>query len=53
MSFGQTLYDMLMNMMEERGVDGTFIEEMVALCTAYDHKLYIDFLESLKAFAEK
>ena len=44
---------MLMNMMEERGVDGTFVEEMVNLATAYDHKQYIGFLENLKSFAGK
>ena len=44
---------MLMNMMEERGIDGTFMDEMVALATAYDHKQYIGFLENLKSFTTK
>lgn len=47
------LYDMLLNMLEERGVDGDFVDEMVTLSTSYEHSTYIGFLEQLKDFATK
>ncbi|KAI0208691.1 hypothetical protein LSAT2_006614 [Lamellibrachia satsuma] len=45
---GENLYDMLLNLMEERGVDGTFVDELVEFSTAYEHKKYISFLKTLK-----
>jgi complement component 1 Q subcomponent-binding protein len=45
------LYDLLMNMLEERGVSNEFVEKLQEFCTSYEHSLYIKFLESLKKFA--
>ena len=49
----QNLYDMLLNLMEERGVDGTFVDELVEFSTAYEHKKYISFLKTLKEFVSQ
>lgn len=48
----QNLYDMLLNMLEERGVDGTFVDELVNLSTAYEHSTYVDFLSTLHTFTK-
>jgi len=45
------LYDMLLNMLEERGIDAQFIDQLVEFSTAYEHQNYINFLEGLKDFA--
>jgi len=45
-----TMYDMLLNMLEERGVDGDFVEQLVSFSTAYEHNHYVSFLEQLKDF---
>ena len=47
----QNLYDMLLNMLEERGIDGQFVEQLVDYSTSYEHKKYLSFLEGLKDFA--
>jgi len=44
---------MLLNMMEERGVDGTMVEQLIELSTAYEHKKYISFLKTLKEFVSQ
>ena len=49
----QTLYDMLLNFLEERGVDGEFVEHLVKYATAFEHSRYINFLEQLKDFVSK
>ena len=45
----QTLYDMLMDMLDERGIDDTFVNNMVDFATSYEHKQYIEFLDKLKS----
>lgn len=45
----QTLYDMLMDMLDERGIDDTFVNNMVDFATSYEHKQYVEFLEKLKS----
>ena len=47
----QNLYDMLLTMLEERGVDANFVDALVEFSTSYEHKQYIGFLEGLKKFA--
>lgn len=44
-----TLYDLLMDMLDERGIDDDFVNNMVAFATAYEFKLYLKFLEDLKS----
>ncbi|BFZ18351.1 hypothetical protein BsWGS_21390 [Bradybaena similaris] len=47
------LFDLLMDMLDERGINDEFITQLVNYCTAYENKQYISFLQNLKAFAEK
>lgn len=47
------LYDLLMNMLEERGVSGEFADQLVNFCTSYEHSQYIGLLEDLKKFVTK
>jgi len=44
------LYDLLMNLLEERGISSEFAEKLVEFTTSYEHKLYISLLENLKSF---
>lgn len=41
----------MLNMMEERGVDGEFVDQLVEYTTAHEHKQYTKFLENLQDFA--
>jgi len=45
------LYDLLMSLLEERGLGEDFSQDLVKFSTAYEHKQYITFLERLKAHA--
>lgn len=47
------LYDLLMNMLEERGISSEFGFSLVNFCTVYEHSLYIGLLEKLKDFVSK
>ncbi|KAH9525507.1 Complement component 1 Q subcomponent-binding protein, mitochondrial [Bulinus truncatus] len=47
------LFDLMMDMLDERGINDEFITQMVDFCTAYENHQYIGFLQKLKAFAEK
>ena len=47
----QEVYDMLLNMLEERGITAEFVDQLVEFSTAYEHKRYIEFLERLQQFA--
>jgi complement component 1 Q subcomponent-binding protein len=44
------MYDLILNMMEERGLDATFATELTNFATSYEHREYISFLERLKKF---
>ncbi|XP_061399893.1 complement component 1 Q subcomponent-binding protein, mitochondrial [Musca vetustissima] len=44
------LYDLLMNLLEEKGVSNEFVEKMSDLATAYEHSLYIGLLENVSKF---
>jgi len=45
------LYDLLMSVLEERGLGEDFSKDLVKFSTAYEHKQYITFLEKLKGHA--
>lgn len=45
------LYDMLLKMLEERGIDGELVHQIIEFSTTYEHNKYIDLLEQLQAFA--
>jgi len=47
------LYDLLMNMLEERGVCNEFAAQLVEFSTTYEHSQYIGLLEKLKNFVAK
>ncbi|KAI8749292.1 conserved regulator of innate immunity protein 3 [Biomphalaria glabrata] len=47
------LFDLLMDMLDERGINDEFITQLVDFCTAYENSQYIGFLQKLKAFADK
>jgi len=47
------LYDLLMNMLEERGVSNEFATQLSDFCTGYEHKCYIALLEGLRGFVSK
>jgi len=46
------LYSLLMNTLLERGVTGTFINELIDLSTAVEHRHYVTFLKSLGNFVK-
>ncbi|XP_044735055.1 complement component 1 Q subcomponent-binding protein, mitochondrial isoform X2 [Chrysoperla carnea] len=45
------LYDLLMNLLEEKGISNEFVEKLSELSTQYEHSLYIGLLENLSKFA--
>ncbi|KAJ4440005.1 hypothetical protein ANN_08136 [Periplaneta americana] len=44
------LYDLLMNLLEEKGISNEFVEKLSDFSTAYEHSLYIALLENTKKF---
>jgi len=44
------LYDLFMNMLEERGVTNEFVEKLSEFATDYEHKLYVGMLGQLQGF---
>ena len=46
------LYDLFMNMLDERGINKDFAEKMSEYCSAYEHSKYIQMLENLQAFCK-
>jgi len=47
------LYDLFMTMLEERGVNADFVDQMSDYCSAYEHSLYIKLLEDISKFTSK
>lgn len=46
------MYDLLMNLLEERGVSNEFVDKMSDLATKREHDLYVTLLESLQSFVQ-
>lgn len=44
------LYDMMLTMLEERGVTADFVDALVQFSTTYEHKQYVSFLQSMQSF---
>lgn len=44
---------MLMDMLDERGIDDTFINNMVDFATTYEHSQYVEFLEKLQSIIKE
>lgn len=47
------LYTLLLAMLEDRGINAEFMEELLEFSTTYEHKQYIGFLEQLREFVKK
>jgi len=46
------LYDLLMTMLEERGVDNVFAERLSEWCSAHEHSQYINLLEEVEKWTK-
>merc|ERR1712150_125800 len=46
------LYDLFMNMLDERGINKEFVEKMSDFCSSYEHERYISLLEDLQKFVK-
>jgi len=46
------LYDLFMNMLEERGVTNDFVDKLSSYCTNYEHSLYVQLLYKLQKFVQ-
>ena len=46
------LYDLFMNMLDERGINKQFVEKISDYCSAYEHSKYISLLEDLQQFVK-
>lgn len=44
------LYDLLMNLLEEKGITNEFAYKLSDLSTVYEHSSYVQLLESLSKF---
>ncbi|CAG0892070.1 unnamed protein product [Darwinula stevensoni] len=42
------LYDLLMNLLEERGISNEFVDQLQEYCTLYEQSLYIKMLEQVQ-----
>ncbi|RMZ99490.1 complement component 1 Q subcomponent-binding mitochondrial [Brachionus plicatilis] len=48
----ENLYDLLLNLLDERGVGEKFANELALFSTTYEHQQYINLLEKLQKFAK-
>jgi len=46
------LYDLLMTMLEERGIDNNFAERLSEWCSSYEHSQYINLLERVEKWTK-
>ena len=46
------LYDLFMNMLDERGVTQGFADNLSESCSAYEHSRYIKMLEDVQKFVK-
>ncbi|CAD5121021.1 DgyrCDS9563 [Dimorphilus gyrociliatus] len=46
------VYDYLLGVLNDRGIDLSFAENLIEFSTNYEHKKYIEFLENLQHFAK-
>lgn len=44
------MYELLMDMLDERGLDDDFMNNLIDFSTTYEHDLYIKFLKDMKDF---
>jgi len=48
-----SMYDLLMDLLQERGIDQSFARSLIEYSTVYDHSQYVGLLETLKNFLAK
>ncbi len=46
------LYDILLNLLEERGMGEQFANDLAEFATSYEHLQYVSLLEKLKEFSK-
>lgn len=47
------MYDLLMNMLEERGITNEFAEQLSSLCSNYEHSQYVSLLQKMQDFIKR
>ncbi|KAG7167861.1 complement component 1 Q subcomponent-binding protein, mitochondrial-like [Homarus americanus] len=47
------MYDLLMNMLEERGITNDFAERLSNVCSDYEHSLYVSLLQQVEDFVKR
>jgi len=47
------MYDLMMNMLEERGITSEFAEQLSSLCSNYEHSLYVNLLQKMQDFIKR
>ncbi|XP_050408154.1 complement component 1 Q subcomponent-binding protein, mitochondrial [Patella vulgata] len=47
------LYDLIMDMLDERGINDEFVNDLIEFSTVYEHGKYIGFLKNMKSFVDK
>jgi len=45
-----TMYDLFMNLLEDKGVTNEFVKDLIELSTAYEHSQYVSLLEKVRKF---
>lgn len=47
------MYEMLMDMLHDRGIDDKFIQNLIDYSTNYEQSRYVSMLTDLKSFVEE
>lgn len=47
------MYDLLMNLLEERGISNEFAEKLSTLCSDFEHGLYVNFLQEMQNLVKR
>lgn len=47
------MYDLMMNMLEERGITNDLAEQISTLCSNYEHSLYVSLLQNVQDFIKR
>jgi len=47
------LHDMLLDILGEKGIDNEFVDGLIDLSTAVEHRLYVDHLKAMEEFAKE
>lgn len=45
-----TLYDLFMNLLEDKGINNEFVDKVIEISTAYEHDNYVRMLEDIQRF---